>query len=70
MICYAIKNDKGKYLAINQNYEHYWTTIDFAYYFREIPKHNPKERAEEFRDNHYPNCKVVKVEIKEVEECD
>lgn len=29
------------------------------------PYHNPKEIAEEFRDIHYPNCKVVKVEIKE-----
>lgn len=68
MICYAIKNNSGKYLAIGQLYEHYWTTIDFAYFFRELPRHNPKELAEEFRDNHYPNCKVVKVEIKEIED--
>lgn len=70
MICYAIKNDKGEYLAIGQGYEHYWTTIDFAFFFRELPRHNPKKAAEDFRDNSYPDCKVVKVEIKEIEECD
>ena len=36
----------------------------------ELPRHNPKEAAEDFRDNRYPDCKVVKVEIREVEECD
>lgn len=68
MICYAIKNNSGEYLAIGQDYKHYWSSIDFAYYFRVLPRHNPKESAEEFRDNHYPNCKVVKVEIKEIED--
>ena len=68
MICYVIKNDNGKYLAISGNYTHYWTTIDFAYYFRELPGYNPKETAEEFRDNHYPDCKIVKVEIREIED--
>lgn len=67
MICYAIKNDKGKYLAIGQSYERYWATIDFAYLFRELPRHNPKKEAEDFRDNHFLDCKVVKVEIKEIE---
>ena len=66
-ICYAIKNDEGEYFAISQNSKHFWTTLDFAYYFRELTCYNPKEMAEEFRDNHYPDCKVVKVEIKEVE---
>ena len=68
MICYAIKNNENKYLSISEDYTHYWTTISFAYYFRELPGHNAKELAEEFRDRHYPNCKVVKVEIKEIEE--
>lgn len=70
MICYAIKNDKGEYLAIGQDYKGYWTTIDFAYYFRELglPNHNPKKEAEDYRDIHYPYCKVVKVEIKEIED--
>lgn len=67
MICYAIKNDKGEYLAIGQDYKHYWTTIDFAFFFRELPSHNPKKEAEDYRDIRYPYCKVVKVEIKEIE---
>ena len=69
MICYVIKNKEGKYLGICQGYEHYWTTIDFTFFFRELPRHNPKKAAEDFRDNRYPYCKVVKVEIKEIEEC-
>lgn len=68
MICYAIKNDKGEYLAIGQDYKHYWTTIDFAFFFRELSTHNPKKEAEDYRDIRYPYCKVVKVEIKEIEE--
>ena len=68
MICYAIKNNKGKYLGIGQDYKHYWTTIDFAFFFRELPRHNPKKEAEDHRDNRYPDCKVVKVEIKEIED--
>lgn len=70
MICYAIKNDEGKYLAMRQGYEHYWTTIDFADLFRGVQGHNPKKSAEAYRDSYYPDCKVVKVEIKEIEECD
>lgn len=27
-----------------------------------------KAKAEEFRDDNYPDCKVVKVEIKEIED--
>lgn len=65
-ICYAIKNDEGKYFAVYQNSKHFWTTLDFAYYFKELPYHNSKETAEEFRDTYYPDCKVVKVEIKEI----
>ena len=68
MICYVIKNDKGKYFAIGQDYKHYWTTIDFAYFFRELSGLNPKKAAEAYRDNRYPDCKVVKVEIKEIED--
>lgn len=67
MICYAIKNNSGEYLAIGQDYKPYWSAIDFAYYFREFPRLNPKQMAEEYRDYHYPDCKVVKVEIKEIE---
>lgn len=71
MICYAIKNDKGEYLAIsNQDFSKYWTTIECAYYFRDIDGSLGKENAESLRDREYPNCKVVKVEIKEIEECD
>lgn len=68
MICYAIKNNDGEYLAIGQGYVHYWTTIDFAYYFRELQGCNAKDMAEEYKNSCYPNCKVVKVEIKEIEE--
>lgn len=69
MICYAIKNNKGKYFAIEQDYKHYWEDrIDFAYFFRELSGLNSKKAAEAYRDNRYPDCKVVKVEIKEVED--
>ena len=64
MICCVIKNKEGEYLAIGQGYRHYWSSIDFAYYFRELPGLNFKKAVEEYRDNHYPDCKVVKVEIK------
>lgn len=69
MICYAIKNEFSKYLAIsNQDFSRYWTTIEWAYYFRDIDGSLGKESAESLRDREYPDCKVVKVEIREVEE--
>lgn len=45
MICYVIKNDKDKYLAIsNQDFSRYWTTIERAYYFRDIDGSLGKEK--------------------------
>ena len=71
MICYAIKNDNGEYLAIsNQDFSRFWTTIEWAYYFRDIDGSLGKENAESLRDREYLDCKVVKVEIKEIEEWD
>ena len=65
MICYAIKNDNGEYLAISN--QDFWTTIEWAYYFRDIDGSLGKENAESLRDREYPDCKVVKVEIKEID---
>lgn len=69
MICYAIKNEEGKYLGIASNsFDHYWTTIEWAYYWRDVDGVLGKDNAENFRDREYSNCKVVKVEIKEVDD--
>lgn len=62
MICYAIKNDKGEYLAISEDYTHYWTNIGSAFYFA------TKKTAKRYGDTYCSNYKVVKVEIKEIEE--
>lgn len=51
MICYAIKNEDNRYLAIGQDYAHYWVDdISYAYFFRELPGHSTKELAEQYRD--------------------
>lgn len=62
MVCYAIKNELGQYLGITTdcNY-YYWTDIEYCYFFREKDIANFKKLC-------YPDCKVVKVEIKEIED--
>lgn len=66
MKCYVIKNKEGKYLSIaSQNYEHYWTTLDFAYYFRFLPNVDAKELADDFKNSRYPDCEVVEITIAE-----
>ena len=62
MICYAIKNDKGKYLAISEDYNRYWIGLGSAFYF------TSRKLAERYGDTYCPDCKVVKVEIKEIED--
>lgn len=67
MKAFVIKNKEGKYLAVSSsNYEHYWTTIDFAHYFRFLGgTHDAKQEAEEFRNTRYPECEVVEITIAE-----
>ena len=67
MKAFVIKNKEGKYLGVSSNnYEHYWTTIDFAHYFRFLSgTHDAKQEAEEFRDGRYPDCEVVEITIAE-----
>ena len=67
MKAFVIKNKEGKYLAVSSgNYERYWTTIDFAHYFRFLNKtHDAKQEAEEFRNTRYPDCEVVEITISE-----
>ncbi len=38
MICYEIKNDKGKCFTISQDYTHYWATVGFAHYWKGFVK--------------------------------
>lgn len=69
MICYAIKNEEGKYLGIARDvYDHYWTEIEWAHLFRDVNGYSAKNQAGDFRNTYYPNCKVVKVEIREVKD--
>ena len=69
MICYAIKNNNGEYFGIDRDAQWFWEEkILFAYFFRDMGKSNGKLLATNFRNNHFPKCKVVKVEIKEIED--
>lgn len=71
MRAYVIKNKEGKYLSIaSQNYEHYWTTLDFAYYFRFLPNVDAKELADDFKNSRYPDCEVVEIIIEEKKDYD
>ena len=71
MKCYVIKSKEGKYLSIaSQNYEHYWTTLDFAYYFRFLPNVDAKELADDFKNSRYPDCEVVEIIIEEKKDYD
>lgn len=67
MKAYTIKNKEGKYFGVanSYNYEHYWTTLAFAHYFRHLEGHDAKQEAEEFRDERYPDCEVVEITIAE-----
>lgn len=69
MICYAIKNNKGEYFGIDRDGQWYWKDkIEYAYFFRNVGKSDSELLAKNFRDNHFSKYKVVKVEIKEIEE--
>lgn len=67
MKAYVIKNKDGKYFGVanNYNYEHYWTTLDFAHYFRYFEGHDAKTEAEEYKNTRYPDCEVVEITIAE-----
>ena len=67
MKAYVIKNKEGKYFGVanNYNYEHYWTTLDFAHYFRYLEGHDAKAEAEEYRNTRYSDCEVVEITIAE-----
>lgn len=67
MKAYVIKNKEGKYFSVadNYNYEHYWTTLDFAHYFRYLEGHDAKAEAEDYRNTRYPDCQVVETTIAE-----
>lgn len=69
MVYYVIKNSENKFFAHSAlDYSHYWTTIvDFAYHFYDLPGHSAIDEAIKFRNNNYPDCKVVKIEISEKE---
>lgn len=68
MKAYVIKNKDGKYLGVcSSDYSHYWTSIDFAHYFRYLPNHDPKQEAEHFKNSKYPDCEVVEITITEVD---
>lgn len=64
---FVIKNKEGKYLAVSSSdYERYWTTIDFAHYFRFLNgTHDAKAEAEDYRNTRYPECEVVEITIAE-----
>lgn len=71
MRAFAIKNKEGKYLSIaSHNYEHFWTTLDFAYYFRFLPNVDAKELADDFKNSRYPDCEVVEIIIEEKKDYD
>lgn len=66
MKAYVIKNKDGKYLDVcSSDYSHYWTSIDFAHYFRYLTNHDPKQEAEDFKNRKYPDCEVVEITIAE-----
>lgn len=72
MRVYAIKNKKGEYLGIAYDFSRYWTELDCAYYFRDTGNLSGLEMARDFRNRNkeVEKCKVVGVEISEVEnEC-
>ncbi len=77
MEAWVIKSEKAKYYAVTSNvwdYERYWTSdLLYCHHFRTF------KSAQDYltdqicieRDSvckHFENCKVVKVEIREVEE--
>lgn len=69
MVYYVIKNSENKFLAVSaSNYSHYWTTmVAFAHHFYDLPGHSAIDEAIEFKNNNYPDCKVVKIVIREEE---
>jgi len=67
MIAYIIKRDDGLYLnEIYQKYNAHWTEFLLSAYLFEDGV-DAYEILEQFRVFHNVNCKIVKVEIKEVE---
>ncbi len=69
MVYYVIKNSENKFFAVSaSDYSHYWTTmVAFAHHFCDLPGHSAIDDAIEYRNNNYPDCKVVKIKIKEME---
>lgn len=61
MICYMVKNKQEKYLNVDLIGEWHYTSIENASTF------NYYQLAECYC---LSDCKVVKVEIREIEECD
>lgn len=69
MICYAIKNDKSEYFGIDRDGQWYWEDrIECAYFFQNIDKSDDESLAKNFRDNHFSKYKIVKIEIKEIQD--